>query len=117
MINSLPILVASENADFRSFLRLQLEKNGFFHIFEAESASQVEEFLGTQNEKSFALLHHSLMEKRIIDAFQRRKEFIVIAPKENESLTVWTAQLGVDHFMSFPFSSERLMAKMKEILH
>lgn len=117
MINSLPILVASENQDFRSFLRSQLEKNGFFHIFEAESATQVEDFLGAQKEKSFTLLHHTLMSRAIIDSLHKRNEFIVIAPKESEELTVWTAQLGVEHFMSFPFSSKRLMDKMSEILH
>lgn len=117
MINSLPILVASENEDFRSFLRSQFEKNGFFHIFEAHSSQEVEEFLKGQKEKSFTLLHHTLMSRAIIDSLHERKEFIVIAPKENQELTVWTAQLGVEHFMSFPFSAKRLMSKMSEILY
>ncbi len=117
MINSLPILVASENEDFRSFLRSQLEKNGFFHIFEAETSSQVEEFLNVQKEKSFTLLHHTLMNRSIVDNLYERKEFIIIAPKDNDDLTIWSAQLGVKHFMSFPFSSTRLMDKMNEILH
>lgn len=117
MINSLPILVASENEDFRSFLRSLLEKNGLFHIFEAESQPEIEDFFRSKREKAFTLVHHTLLSSAVIEKLRGKSEFIVIAPKEDPSMTVWTAQLGVEHFLSFPFSSRRLMEKMSSVLH
>lgn len=112
----MPVLVASQNEDFRHLLREMLEKSGFFHILEASSESEITSFFKNHQEYSFSLIHQSVMNPALVQLLKKSKKFLVIAQSENESLLNWTAQLGVDRFLSFPFSSTRLLEKINRIL-
>jgi DNA-binding NtrC family response regulator len=116
MKHSLPVLVASPNEDLRLLLQDMLGKHGFFHVLEASTTAEAMHFFESHSEKTLAIIHHGVMNTALLNLLRGKKNFLVIAQSENENLVNWTAQLGVSHFVSFPFSSKSLLSKINEIL-
>lgn len=115
MKHSLPVLIASHNEEFRALLREMLEKSGFFHILEAASDEEVENFFANHSSASLSLIHESVLSAKSIRLLSQKEHYLILARPENENIVSWTAQLGVEHFLSFPFSSERLVTKINRI--
>jgi DNA-binding NtrC family response regulator len=116
MKHSLPVLVASTNEEFRSLLREMLGKHGFFHVLEASDANETLSFFKDHSQSTLSLIHQSLLNDDVLKILREQKQFLVIAQPQDEKMILWTAQLGVKHFMTFPFSSERLLEKINSML-
>lgn len=116
MKHSLPVLVASKNEELRLLIREMLGRHGFFHVLEAHSEEEALHFYQTHPKKSLSLVHHSLMSNNLLTHLSQRKNFVVVAQPDDEKTILWSAQLGVRHFLSFPFSSRSLLEKINEIL-
>lgn len=116
MKHSLPVLVASKNEELRLLIREMLGRHGFFHVLEAQSEEEAHSFYLQHTEKSLSLIHHTLMNAKMLTLLSQQKNFLVVSQTDEEKSIMWAAQLGVKHFVSFPFSSRELLNKINEIL-
>lgn len=115
MRHSLPILLCSSNEDYRSLLREMLGKNGFFHVLEAGTIEETRELLRTQSETALTIIHIDLLDGPISSQLRAKGQYIVLSQSETEESIVKAAILGVDHFLSFPFSSRNLLEKIEKL--
>jgi len=107
---SQPILLCHQNEDFRSLIRDMLTKNGFFHVVEANSPSEMSE---KELSTHFLVLEgKSLVTSMLSD----KKNFLIIAQSEDPKTLTQVAVLGPEHFLSFPFSSQRLIGRILKLL-
>lgn len=116
MRHSLPILLCSSNEDFRSLIREMLGKNGFFHVLEAGNSDEAKELMKGQGQNALTIIQIELLDEEVSRALRKHGQFIVLSQSESEESIVKAAVLGVEHFLSFPFSSRRLMEKIEKIL-
>lgn len=110
-----PILICDENEEFRILIRDMLTKNGFFHVLEAASASEAKNYLEDKKEY-FLLVHAKALSSDLLNSLSQRKSFIVFSHVEDERTVTLSARLGVEHFMSYPFHSKKLLEKIKRLL-
>lgn len=115
MQHSLPILLCSSNEDFRSLVREMLGKNGFFHVLEAGNQNEAKDLLKGQGENSLTIIQIELLDEELSKLLKKNKKFIVLSQSESEDNIVKAAVLGVEHFLSFPFSSRILLEKIEKI--
>lgn len=115
MQHSLPVLLCSSNEDFRSLIREMLAKNGFFHVLEAGDKSETSDLLKGQGQNALAIIQVDLLNEEISKSLMRSKKFIILSQSESDEDIVKAAILGVDHFLSFPFSSRLLLEKIEKI--
>lgn len=115
MQHSLPILLCSSNEDYRSLIREMLGKNGFFHVLEAGNQEEVQELLKGQVQKALTIIQIELLNENISRTLKKTGRFIVLSQSETEENIVKAAVLGVEHFLSFPFSSRHLMQKIESL--
>jgi DNA-binding response OmpR family regulator len=115
MRHSLPILLCSSNEDFRSLVREMLGKNGFFHVLEAGNFEEIAELMKGQGQNSLTIIQIDLLNDDISRALKKNRQFIVLSQSVTDENIVKAAILGVDHFLSFPFSSRHLMDKIEKI--
>ena len=116
MKHSLPVLLASSNEDLRHLLHEMLGKHGFFHVLESGAEEETLHFFEATGEDSFALVHESLLTDAILAELRGKKNFLVLVGPDHKQLVPWTAQLGLEHFLSFPFSSRVLFEKISALL-
>lgn len=115
MQHSLPILLCSSNEDYRSLIREMLGKNGFFHILEAGNQDEVGDLLKGQGQKALTIIQIDLLNEEISRLLKKSGQFIVLSQSETEESIVKAAVLGVEHFLSFPFSARHLMQKIESL--
>ena len=106
-----PILICDENEEFRILIRDMLIKNGFFHVLEASSESEAAKFLNERND-FFVLLSVKQASPEIEKLLASQKNFIILSDKDNEKLLSISVKFGVDHIMTYPFHSRKLMDKI-----
>jgi DNA-binding NtrC family response regulator len=105
---SRPILLCHQNEDFRTLLREMLTKYGFFHVMEANSINDV-------TERDFHS-HFVIVEgKNVPSALAGRKDFLAVTNAEDPSALSQVARFGTTHFISFPFSSQKLVSKLNDL--
>ncbi len=111
-----PILICDQSEEFRGLLRDMLTKHGFFHVVEA--ASPEESLLGLKShEKSlFTIIRDDFLNEEIIQLLIKNNTYVIMAQPEKPQTTAYAARLGVLHFLSFPFSSQKLLEKINQIL-
>lgn len=113
---STPILICDASEEFRSLLREMLTKYGFFHVIEASSSEEGIQLI-SQNEKSMiTLVHYNLLTNDLLNKLSLSKSFIVISPTDSSKLASLIAKFSVNNFISFPFSSKKLIEKISDIL-
>jgi len=92
-----------------------LGKNGFFHVLEAGNQSETKDLMKGQGQKAFTIIQIDLLDDEISNSLKKNKQFIVLSQSESEDDIVKAAILGVEHFLSFPFSSRLLLEKIEKI--
>lgn len=116
MQNSFPILIGDQNEDFRSLLREMLGKSGFFHVLEASSTEELSALLQSNPDSALTITQLPLLDAEIERLLLRRGRFIILSRSETSESVLKAAILGVEHFLSFPFSSQRLLQKIEKII-
>jgi DNA-binding response OmpR family regulator len=116
MRHSLPILLCSSNEDFRSLVREMLGKNGFFHVLEAGNREETKDLIRSQGQTALTIIQIDLLNEDVSQNLKKNGQFIVLSQSVTEENIVKAAILGVDHFLSFPFSSRHLMEKIEKII-
>lgn len=116
MRHSLPIFLCSSNEDFRALIREMLGKNGFFHILEAGSIHETQDLLKVHTENALTIIQGDLLNDEITKRLKKNGQFIVLSQTDNDESILKAAVLGVEHFLSFPFSSRHLMEKIDQLI-
>jgi hypothetical protein len=114
MHQSLPFIIAHQNEDFRNLTKEMLIKNGFFHTFEATSKQECISIMDDEKENFFTLIAAEMIDEEIKKRLQTESKFLVLTSKNAEAS--FMATLGVKHFISFPFSSQKLIERMQNSL-
>ena len=110
-----PILICDENEEFRGLVREILTKNGFFHIVEASATEEALTLL--QSEKEFFIIAHpALLNHKFISFLSHHRHFLILADNQRPDTVVLAAKLGVEHIISFPVHSRKLMDKMSSLI-
>jgi DNA-binding response OmpR family regulator len=115
MRHSLPILLCSSNEDFRSLVREMLGKNGFFHVLEAGDRSETKDLMKGQGQNALTIIQMDLLDEEISKGLQKNGQFIVLSQADSDESIMKSAVLGVEHFLSFPFSSRHLLEKIEKL--
>lgn len=91
-----------------------LVKNGFFHTFEASSKSECIMIMNNEKENFFTLIQAEMVDEEIANRLMGEEKFLIL--EGGHSSTAFIAKLGVKHFISFPFSSQKLIERMQASL-
>jgi CheY-like chemotaxis protein len=110
-----PILICDENPEFRFLLRDMLTKNGYFHVLEASHAQEALEILRVKKDY-FVLIEAKELSSEVSSALLSQKNFIVFAENHNPLTLTLSAKLGVEHVMTYPFHSRKLMEKINSLI-
>ncbi|MFL5783624.1 MAG: hypothetical protein ACJ76H_03370 [Bacteriovoracaceae bacterium] len=116
MRHSLPILLCSSNEDYRALVREMLGKNGFFHVLEASDSRETKDLMKGQAQNALTIIHIDLVDDEISKSLRKSGPFIVLSQSDSEENIVKSAILGVEHFLSFPFSSRHLLEKIEKLI-
>ncbi len=116
MRHSLPILLCSNNEDYRSLVREMLGKNGFFHVLEAGDRNETKDLMKGQGQNALTIIQIELLDEEISKALRKNGQFIVLSQSDSEESIVKSAIMGVEHFLSFPFSSRHLLEKIDSLI-
>lgn len=92
-----------------------LGKNGFFHVLEAGNQNETKDLLKGQGQNALTIIQIELLDEEISKSLRTNKQFIVLSQSESDENIVKAAILGVEHFLSFPFSSRLLLDKIEKI--
>lgn len=112
---STPILVCDENEEFRILIRDMLTKNGFFHIFETANSKEAMDLL-SEKKDFFVLVEAKALNTEMYEGLKTAKSFIVFAESNARDTLALTAKLGVEHVMSYPLHSKKLLKKIETLL-
>lgn len=110
-----PILICDENEEFRILIRDMLTKNGFFHVLEAVNANEATEILKNKND-FFVIIEAKALGHEMNSLLQKQKNFIVFAENSQPETVLLSAKLGVNHVMSYPFHSRKLIDKINSLI-
>lgn len=116
MRHSLPIILCSSNEDFRSLIREMLGKNGFFHVLEAGNSPESRELVLGHSENALIIVHSELVDEEMTRALKKTRQFIIISQTDTDESIMRAALLGIEHVLSFPFSSRHLMEKIDQLI-
>lgn len=110
-----PILICDENEEFRILIRDMLTKNGFFHVIEAVNSQEACEHLNNKNDY-FVIIEAKAINSEVNSVLKKQKNFIVFADNSDANTVLLAAKLGVEHVMSYPFHSKKLIDKINSLL-
>jgi len=110
-----PILICDENEEFRILIRDMLTKNGFFHVLEAVNGNEASEILKNKND-FFVIIEAKALSHEMNSLLQKQKNFIVFAENSQPETVLLSAKLGVNHVMSYPFHSRKLIDKINSLI-
>jgi DNA-binding NtrC family response regulator len=110
-----PILICDSNEEFRGLLREMLIKNGFFHVIEVHNSTEA---LNTIKEKKdyFTLIHYELISSELLSLLEREENYLIFADRAKPETATLATRLGVDHILSFPVHSRKLVEKINSFL-
>lgn len=106
---STPIIICDENEEIRLLLKEMLTKHGYFHLLEAHSPA---ELLQLYVEGHFVLLQKNFLNIEIKKILLPTKKFLIIAQNDEENTVTLSAIFGVQHLISFPYTSRSLVEKI-----
>lgn len=111
---SAPVLICHESEDFRSLLREMLTRNGFFHILESHSTEECSSLLRSAESLQLLFIQASLLNENVSENLEG-KNFLILVQAEDPSAMQLAARYGVGHLLSFPFSSQYLLEKIRSL--
>ena len=110
-----PILICDENEEFRILIREMLTRNGFFHILEATSGQEAEEILKKKKDY-FILIDAKEVTSPLTEILHQKKQYLIFADSGESDTLALAARLGVNHIVSYPLHSQKLMDKILSFL-
>jgi hypothetical protein len=110
---SIPIVICDENEDIRLLLKEMLTKYGFFHLLEASSPDEVVPLIMNDN---FVVIHKNLLNEKIKKILSHRRKFLIISQSDAIETVNLSALFGVNHLISFPYTSKVLVEKINQLL-
>lgn len=110
-----PILICDENENFRSLLRDMLTKNGFFHVIETSKFDEAI-VLMKQRKDFIVLITGKKINTEIINSLQSQKSFLIFADAKDSNVINLAARIGVNHIISYPFHSQKLIQKIHALI-
>ena len=110
---SVPIIICDENDDIRLLLKEMLTKHEYFHLVEAHSSLETLQLI---SDEQFILIHKNLINEKIKSILSHREKFLVIAQADSTDTVNLSANFGVKHLISFPYTSKSLVEKINELL-
>lgn len=111
-----PILICDENEEFRILVRDMLTKNGFFHVLEAATANEALEVL-RDKKGYFVLIESKALNRDVSETLRKQKNFIIFADNSDAKTAMLAAEMGVEHVMSYPFHSRKLIDKINSLIY
>jgi DNA-binding NtrC family response regulator len=110
-----PILICDENEEYRILLRDMLTRNGFFHVIEASNAIEAIQYFKSKDDY-FVLLDAKVVREELIQYLRKQKEFLIFADKSDSKTSYLAAKLGVQHIVSYPLHTRKLIEKIFSLL-
>ena len=110
---STPIIICDENEEIRLLLKEMLTRHGYFHLVEASSSEEVLQLIMNQQ---FILIHKNLINEKIKSILSHWEKFLIIAQADSAETVNLSANFGVKHLISFPYTSKSLVEKINELL-
>ena len=114
MNTSQPLVVCDSRDEFRSLLREMLSSQGFFHIIELTSSNEILAFLSSRKPTAFTLIQRELLTPEILEHLREKESFLVLAQSDMKETIDLIPQVGLRHFLNFPFSSRSLLERMQQ---
>ena len=111
---SVPIIICDENDDIRLLLKEMLTKHGYFHLVEVHSSQEILQLI---SDEQFILIHKNLLNDQIKKNLSQRKIFLIIAQQDSAETVSLAAHFGVNHLISFPYTSKSLVEKINMLLN
>lgn len=112
---SAPVVIGHKNEDFRTLLRDMLTKHGFFHVLEAASAEEFSMRIKAEDKSSLLLVDSNLVDESLLSGLNGKSQFLIIIQPDDTKALKLAAKFGVKHFISFPFSSQLLIERIREL--
>lgn len=92
-----------------------LIKNGYFHVLEASNATEAMEMM-KKEKVFFVIIEARTLTTEIQAALLSKKKFLVLTANDNAQLLKTTVELGVNHIMTYPFHSRKLLDKINSLI-
>lgn len=111
---STPILICDENDEIRRLQKDMLTKHGYFHLVEAHSG---QEALQLVSPDQFILIDRQLVDEKMKKVLSVHKRFLIISQADRPETLSLAAYFGVNHLISFPYSSRSLVDKISSLMN
>ncbi len=111
---STPILICDENEEFRILLREMLTKNGYFHIVEASTEAEAISQLGGRTD-FLVLVNGAFASNFLLEKLRLQRDFVIFADPTHSKTLALAMRFGVEHVMSYPIHSRKLLEKFNSL--
>lgn len=112
---SMPIIICEDREEITAVLRDMLTKHGFFHLFEFRDETEMMNILDHEDNQ-FLLLNSKFTNSNIHKMISNRKNFLIFSQPDEEKTIHLASMYGVDHILSFPYSSRMLVEKIGQLM-
>lgn len=109
-----PVLICNEDEEFRILIRDMLTKNGYFYVLEAMNSQESLHYL-KENPECFLLLEAKILDPSLLQELVDKKKYIVFVHNTDIKTPLLSARLGIEHLMSYPFHSNKLIEKINSL--
>ena len=106
-------ILCNEHGEIRALQKNMLIQHGYFHIQETTSS---EEAISLLKQGTFLLLPIEKLTSEMKDKLKKHHHFIIFTNAESINHTA-VIELGIRNTISFPYSSESLIERIKSILN
>lgn len=112
---SMPIIIYEEREEISAVLRDMLTKHGFFHLFEFRDEKEMMDVIDSED-RQFLILNSKFISSKLQKIISKRRNFLIFSQPDDEK-TIHLANIyGVDHILSFPYSSKVLIEKIGQLM-
>jgi two-component system, OmpR family, KDP operon response regulator KdpE len=116
MTQGLQVLIVDDEIQIRRFLKLSLEANGYL-VFEAESGREALSRFG-QIHPDLVILDLGLPDMEGLDVLKTLRQqtetpIIILSVRDSDADKVQALDAGADDYLTKPFSTSELMARMR----
>lgn len=109
-----PIIICDENEEIRLLLKEMLTKHGYFHLVEASSQQETQQLI---SDEQFVLIHKNLLNEQLKSILSQRRNYLIVAQSDDEQTINLAATFGVEHVISFPYTSRGLVEKINSLMN
>jgi len=120
MNNPTEVLIIDDEPEIRRFLKVTLLRHGFHNITEAKNGTEGLEFLNSRP-PAIVILDLGLPDMDGTDIIREVREWstlpiIILSGRDQERSKVEALELGADDYLTKPFNTEELMARVNVAL-